>query len=379
MKIRVLHVIDHLGYGGAPFVVKSIVERMPVDRIESYVCALRPNPKSIPIAAEVINLQCGKYSPAAVRSIAGLCKTRRIDIIHAHLQKAVVSSLLATYLCESRLVIHEHGPIFRGGTGCLYRGFLWLLGSRADAVVANSQAAKAAIERTMRNSDVPATVVGNFIDLERFDPNRYDRNSVRASLGLGADKFVVGFVGRLDRAKGADLLVEAAAILRDQQDSYRFLVVGDGPERKRLDDQVRRLGLERMVMLAGLHENTAAVMRAFDVGVVPSRREAFGIAVLEMMRMKVPVIVSPVGGLPELVQDQTTGLVLPRPGPDAIAQAITKLVEDGALRERLSRNAFEYSCSFDGRRQVQQVVAVYERLMTSKGHAGGARGQASGD
>ena len=107
-------------------------------------------------------------------------------------------------------------------------------------------------------------------------------------------------------------------------------------------------------------------MRAFDVGVVPSRREAFGIAALELMRMKVPVIVSPVGGLPELVQDGRTGVTLPELSPAAIAQAIRRLKENTALREKLSRSAFEYSASFDGNRAVQQTVEVYERLVSAK-------------
>ncbi len=366
MKIRVLHVIDHLGYGGAPFVVKNLVERMPADRIESIVCALRPNPKSLPIAAEVITLACRKYSPAAIRALVDLSRRQQIDIIHAHLQKAALSSLLAQPRCASRLVLHEHGPIFRGGTGCIYRGFLRFLGPRADAFIANSAAAQAALQHVLHGANVPITVVPNFIDLARFDPDRYDREQVRSSLGLDPARFVVGFVGRLDRAKGVDLLVEAAARLRGEQGSYCFFIVGDGPERKHLEDRVRTLGLARMVVLAGLCEDPARVMRAFDVGVVPSRREAFGIAALEMMRMRVPVIVSPVGGLPELIRDGTTGVVLPRPAPEEIARSVRRLREDSTLRARLSGNAFEYSSSFDGRRPVAQVVEIYERLMRSK-------------
>lgn len=361
--IRVLHVIDHLGYGGAPFVVKNVVERMPSDRIESLVCALRPNPRPIPIDAPVIDLRSHKYSPAAVWAISRVCRKHRIDIIHAHLQKAIVASLLATHLRPMKVVVHEHGPIFRGGTGCIYRGLFKLLSSRAKAIIANSEAARSAIQRTLRGRDVSVAVVRNFIDLERFNPDRYDRDSVRGSLGLDADAFVVGFVGRLDRAKGADLLVDAAAMLQEEAPSYRFLVVGEGPEKKGIEGQVRRSGLDRTVILAGLCKDPAEVARAFDVGVVPSRREAFGIAALELMRMKVPVIVSPVGGLPELVRDGATGIVLPRLTPENIAAAIRKLRADDAWRQRLIRDAFEHACLFDGREAVQRIVETYEGLM----------------
>jgi glycosyltransferase involved in cell wall biosynthesis len=362
MRIRVLHVIDHLGYGGAPFVVKNIVERMPADCIESTVCALRPNPRPLPVEAATITLRSGKYSLAAVRSIAEICAERRIDIVHAHLQKAFISSLLARPRFTGSLILHEHGPIFRGGTGCLYRWFLKRFGARADAIIANSQAAAVAMKRTMSDPDLDVRVVPNFIDLERFDPNGYDPDAVRTSLGLGRERFVIGFVGRLDRAKGADLLVDAAARLPRDERSWCFYLVGDGPQRRSLEERIRRYGLEGTVVLAGLHENPAAVLRAFDVVVVPSRREAFGIAALEAMRMRVPVVVSRVGGLPELVRDGQTGIVLPRLDAESIAQAIRRLASDEALRARVARNAFEHAGRFDGQSAVQQIIEVYQGL-----------------
>jgi glycosyltransferase involved in cell wall biosynthesis len=368
MKIRILHVIDHLGFGGAPFVVKNLVERMPADRIESIVCALRPNPRPLPINAPVITLKLRKYGPGAARSLAKLCRQHRIDIVHAHLQKAVLSSLWAKRRCGAKLVIHEHGPIFREGGGDIYRRLLKWLGPRADAIIANSEAVKSGIEQVLPAGHAQIAVVANFIDLKRFDPERYDRSAVRQSLGLGENRFVVGFVGRLDPAKGADLLVEAAAILRNDKEAYCLFLIGDGPQRQALEERIRRLGLEGTVILAGLHEDPAALMRAFDVGVVPSRREAFGIAALELMRMRVPVIVAPVGGLPELVLDGDVGMLLPRLTPDAIAHAIRTLAWDSILRETLSRKAFEHASSFDGRRPIEQIVEIYERLTISHEH-----------
>ena len=87
MKIRVLHVIDHLGYGGAPAVVKNITEKLDTERIETLVCALRTNPEAMPIKTTLISLTHHKYNPFAFLTIAKLCKQHKIDIINAHLQK----------------------------------------------------------------------------------------------------------------------------------------------------------------------------------------------------------------------------------------------------------------------------------------------------
>jgi glycosyltransferase involved in cell wall biosynthesis len=371
MTIRVLHVIDHLGYGGAPLVVKNVVERMPAGRVESFVLALRPNARAIEIDAEVTTLQSRKYSLAAVGAITRSCRERRIDVVHAHLQKAVMSSLLAAPHLSAALVLHEHGPVFRGGTGCIYRLCIRLLGSRAAAIIANSQAARAAVQRASAGKDVPVVVVPNFVDSERFNPDRYDRKAVRQRLGYGDDVCVVGFVGRLDRAKGPDLLVEAAACLRDERDAYRFFLVGEGAQRRRLEDQIQRLGLSGVVLLGGLHENPAEVMNAFDMAVVPSRREAFGIAALELMQMRVPLIVSAVGGLPELVRNGETGIVLDRLTPPAIANAIRMLRADPALSGKLSNAAHDYSSALDGRQAVEQIVEVYESVVRSRKEGGG--------
>ena len=164
MKIRVLHVIDHLGYGGAPIVVKNIVEKISNEHIETFVCALRKNPLAIPVEAKLINLAYHKYNPYTILAIAKLCKKYRIDIIHAHLQKSIISSLLASFFCNSKIVIHEHGPIFRRGTGFIYRLLLKALSSRAALAIANSQATKAALSQVAGFAEESIEVVSNFID-----------------------------------------------------------------------------------------------------------------------------------------------------------------------------------------------------------------------
>ena len=362
MKIRVLHVIDHLGYGGAPLVVKGLVEAMPADRVENVVCALRPNDRPIDIATSVVTLDCHKYSMATVGAIARLCTEHEIDIVHAHLQKAVISSLLAARRFEAALILHEHGPIFRGGTGCFYRLFIRRLGSRAKTIIANSRAAQQAMERVLGDAGVPVVVVPNSVDPGCFDPTRYDRDRAREKLGLGEDDFVVGFVGRLDPAKGADILVEAAARLRDERAPCRVVLMGEGSQRGDLERQIERLDLDGVVTLTGLCESPAELMRAFDVAVVPSRREAFGVAALELMHMRVPVIVSPVGGLPELVEDGRAGVVLPEPGAAAVVAAIQSLRSDPARRATLAAAAAHRAAAFERSTVVNQVLNVYGNI-----------------
>ena len=362
MKIRVLHVIDHLGYGGAPVAVKNIAERMPGERVESIVCSLRRNPNAMPIDAQLINLGYHKYNPFVIAAIARLCRERKIDIIHAHLQKSVIVCLLAKSSCDARIVIHEHGPIFRGGTGCIYRLALRTLRSRAALAIANSQAAKAALSQAAGFDKDSICVVSNFVDFARFDRTLYNRDKARDALGIAEGQVAVGFVGRLDRCKGADLLIHAAAILCKKSERYRFVIVGEGSQRRELEQLVLRLGLDKKVIFAGLCKNPPEIMVAFDAAAVPSRREAFGIAAVEFMRMNIPVVASAVGGLLEIVQHERTGLLLDELSPDRIAEAVERLAWDETLRQKLTREAETFSRKFDGREQIGQLLEIYEKL-----------------
>jgi len=362
MSIRVLHVIDHLGFGGAPIVVKNIVEKLDDRRFEQIVCALRTNPKALPIEARLISLTFGKYNPFAFRAIAKLCKEHKIDIIHAHLQKSIVSCLLARRSCKAKVIIHEHGPIFRGGTGSIYRLLLKLLGSKAAAAIANSEATGAALSRTLGLGEESVYVVGNFIDFARFDPALYARDGARESLAIDGGAIVVGFVGRLDECKGIDLLIDAAAVLCEQDERYRFVIVGQGSQRSRLESMVRRVGLRGRVTFTGLCEKPEQIIPAFDVAVIPSRREAFGITAVEFMRMKVPVVASPVGGLVELVRQNKTGILLDELSAAGIARAVAGIASDDSLRHKLTDEAELFSRRFDGREQLKDIADIYEKL-----------------
>ncbi|MBA7658016.1 D-inositol-3-phosphate glycosyltransferase [subsurface metagenome] len=362
MQIKVLNVIDHLGYGGAPVAVKNIVERLDNKRTETFVCALRTNPEAMPIKTKLINLTYHKYNPFAFLAIAKLCKEHEIDIIHAHLQKSIISCLLAGFLCDAKIIIHEHGPIFRRGTGCIYRLLLKVLAPKASIAIANSQATKSALNQTAGFAKESIYIVSNFIDFARFDHTLYDKGKARDTLGIAEDKTVVGFVGRLDSCKGVDLLINAAAILCKKKPRYHFVIVGQGAQRKQLEQLVARLGLKEKVVFTGLCKNPAEVISAFDIAVVPSRREAFGIVAVEFMRMKIPVIASPVGGLVEVVQHNKTGILLDNLNAENIAEHVDTLVQDNSLRETLVENAEVFSRKFDGAEQLKQITNIYEKL-----------------
>jgi glycosyltransferase involved in cell wall biosynthesis len=363
MTLKVLHVIDHLAFGGGQMAVKTIVENITSNEIECLICQLRAAPKTIPLNTKVVTLNYKKYDPRTVFALARLCKEYKIDILHAHLQKSIISCLLASYFCRVRVIAHEHGDIFsKEAFSSIYRLVLKLLYRRASVIIANSQAtARELIKRAAIKKDY-IKVIYNSIDFSIFNYRKVSREKSRRDLDISNEDFVIGFVGRLHPVKGVDILIRAFASLLKQSARYLLVLAGDGPQRKYLEILTSQLGIADRVRFLGMHDDIPQVMAAFDVGVVPSRQESFGIALIELMSMKVPVVSSGKEGLAELVEDQITGLVTRENNMDEICLCIQKLAEDECLRNQLAEAAYTFSKKFKPEEQIRKIEKIYELI-----------------
>jgi glycosyltransferase involved in cell wall biosynthesis len=148
---------------------------------------------------------------------------------------------------------------------------------------------------------------------------------------------VIGWVGRLVPAKLPGDFLEAVALAARRVPRLRALVVGDGPERGEAEARARALGIEGRVVFAGLRMDVAELLGGMEALVFSSEREGLSIAMLEGMAAGVPIVATRVGGTPELVEDGTSGLLVPPHAPGELAAAITRVLEDGALAAALAR------------------------------------------
>ena len=364
MPVRILFVIDHLAHGGAELLVKNIVENIDDEEFKVLVCALRTNPNAISIKGGVISLKYHRSDPRSIFGVARLCKERSIDILHAHLSKSIITCLLASYICKRPVIIHEHGGIFRKGLSfSIYRFMLRLFNYRAAKIIANS---KATAQRLVEVAGVDADkveVIYNAIEFDSFETSQAIRIRSREKLGISQKDVVIGFVGRLHPLKGADILIEAFSLLLRQSADYFLVLAGGGPQRKSLETLVAQVGIGGRVKFLGMSDNVAEVMAAFDIGVVPSRQESFGVVAAELMRMKVPVICSGEEGLAELVTDGVTGLVTRQNMPDEICRCVQRLADDAELRQRLAEAAYEFSSRFGLKEYLNKLQDVYIKTL----------------
>ncbi|MFC1782087.1 glycosyltransferase family 4 protein [Planctomycetota bacterium] len=362
--MRILHITGNMRLGGAQMVVKYLVENADPDRVETFVYPLRPRPVDITIDGEVIEIPYRNYDPRKFWAILRLCRDFQIDIIHAHLHKPIIAALLAGFFRDVRVVVHEHGPIFRRGVQYgLYRWLLRLLKGRADAVIAVSQATADRLVQKARIDRDRITVIYNAVDIDAFAPTRAARDQVRKQWGISDDDIVLGFVGRLDYVKGTDLLIEALELLLQRSKRYFLVMVGEGPQRQGLERLMERWGIAERVKFAGFCEKVSETIQAFDIGVVPSREEALGIAALEMMRMRVPLVCSGVEGLAEIVTHEETALVPDENDPPEIARCVERLVNDKELHNKLADAAYQFTERFGINEYVRAVEQVYREVL----------------
>jgi glycosyltransferase involved in cell wall biosynthesis len=373
VPIRVLHVIDHLGWGGAQLPIPlNFARYMNNEEFASFVCTLRPN-RDVPDPEPVITLPYSKWDPRTFLALPGLCRKHRIDIVHAHLPKAVISCLLASYRYKEPLVIHEHGGgIFPEGPS-LYRLLLRRLRHRAGVIIAVSEATARQLRVKARIDPQMIRIIYSAIDLSSFDASKVSKSEARAKLRIADKDIVLGFVGRLHKTKGAGLIIKALSLLLRSSPDYRLFLAGDGPERKRLELLTRSLKISDRARFLGVCSNVPEIMAAFDVGVMPSLCEPFGRVAVEFMRMKVPVVCSGLAGLAELVKDGETGIVSKENTPIEICRAVERLMQNPDLRNRIVENAYTFAGHFGIKTQVQKLKELYRCIMQKPDEADGPR------
>lgn len=235
--------------------------------------------------------------------------------------------------------------------------------SRSDTILAVSQAVASHASKRLGASHPPIEVLLNPVRPEILDaPDQ--RVGIRNRLGLDK-RLVIGHLGTLRREKGQDLLLRALTHLADL-DSI-LLLVGDGPEESTLKRLADDLGIADRVHWHGRELDAASILDAIDIFAFPSRSEGLGIAILEAMARGLPVVAAETGGLPEIIRNGTTGLLVPPDDPIALAAAIRQLWADAGLRGRLGRAARNYvRQNHSITSYVDDLLALHERLIRRK-------------
>jgi glycosyltransferase involved in cell wall biosynthesis len=369
VRTRVLQLVLSLSPGGTERLVIEICRRL-ADRVDSSViCLDEPGAWAHELeAAGVDVLALGRrpgFQPSLARQIARVIKARRIEVIHAHHYSPYVYAALAALLAPVRVVFTEHGRVSDAAPSWKRRVVNPLLARLPARICAVS----ADLRRHMIAEGFPAHRIGvvyNGIEAGRR-PGAFEREAARAALGLPRQAFVIGTVGRLDPVKNLHVLLRAHAIVTATHPWAQLIVIGDGPERAALEAKAAALRITGSVRFVGYRRDVRLLVPAFDVFANTSDYEGVSLTILEAMAAAVPVVAAPVGGNPEVVAHQETGL-LSSAAPALFAAALCRLAADGPGRRALGEA---------GRRRVETRFSI-DRMIAAYADAYLARPSAKG-
>jgi glycosyltransferase involved in cell wall biosynthesis len=303
---------------------------------------------------------------AAIRELAAWLRREEIDLVHAHMFRAEVVGTRAALAAGTPVIMATiHSSRVRSPEDV---ATLASLTPAMDRLIVPSDSILAKI-RAEGRGEAAYSVVPNGVDLSRFAAPA-PRCALRRESHVPGSAVLVGVVARLEPEKGHTHLVAAwPDVVAAAPDTW-LAIVGEGSECAALREQAAALPAPARdrIIFTGRREDVAALTADLDIAVLPSLREAQGISILEAMARRVPVVASAVGGIPEVVADGVSGLLVPPADPGALAAAIARLATSPALRARMGDAGYRIVAErFSMEAHVRRIEAIYDEELARAG------------
>jgi glycosyltransferase involved in cell wall biosynthesis len=363
--LRVGFVLCGMQVAGAEVLVAETIYRLG-DRLRptilclDYVGALGEKMRGEGFDVVCLGRKPGRDWGVAWR-IAREIRTRRIDILHAHLYSPFFYAALARVLVggRTRLILTEHGRPFPDRVSPLRRAVnRLLLDPLADEVNAVCGFSARSLSRVDGFSGRRIGVIENGIEIARYR-SAGDRDALRRRLGLAPDRRYLINVARFHPIKDQATLLRGFAGVAAARPDVDLLLAGDGPLRGDLEGLVSRLELGSRVRFLGVRSDVPDLLQAADLFLLTSICEAAPLTLMEAMAAALPVVVTAVGGNPEIVRDGVEGLLVPRGDAAALSYAVLRILDDHTAAARMGQAG---RALVEDRYQIARTVADYYRL-----------------
>ncbi len=234
-----------------------------------------------------------------------------------------------------------------------------------DAIIAISEGVKKVlVEGGVDPENVE--VISSGIDFSSFEEDSSaltSKDYLRREFSFAVDDYLVGIVAHLADHKGHQYLIQATKILKQQAPKIKTIIVGEGPLSMELDRQAKELDVEDIIFFLGFRKDIPKILSSLDLFVLSSHLEGMGSSILDAMASRLPVVATKVGGIPEVVINGETGLLVPPRNPSALARAILMLYSDKTLASRLGQKGYELvHRKFSAEAMADKVVRLYEKI-----------------
>ena len=359
--MRILHIDTERIWRGGEQQLLYLIEGLKKRGHESAVLCQPGSPLEIAVKKVGINViplaMKGEIDLLAAWKIGRILRHGNYDILHAHTSHAHFIGILSRFFGKVRAMVVSRRVDFPIKSRFKYKAF--------DV---HYIAVSEAIKRVMIEGGVSSDricVVKSCIDLNRFDNAVI--SDVRAEFGIGKDIIIIGNIAHMADHKGQIYLIRAANIIKNKYQNIKFIIVGDGELRSRLELEAHKLGLNDILIFTGFRKDVISILASFDIFAFPSHLEGLGTSLLDAMAKRKPIVSTFAGGIPEVVENGVSGILVPPKDPESLAIGLTRLIEDRELRIKYGnagRMIVEERFAIDN--VVKETINVYKKLLKNK-------------
>lgn len=384
-RIRVMRIIARLNIGGPSIHVSLLTAGLQDDQFESQLVTgtisndegdmsyladkLGISPKVIPTLQREIAPLKDWY---ALLGLIRLMRAFKPHVVHTHTAKAGMLGRLAAWITRCPVIVHTfHGHVFSGYFGALKTNvFIWIeriAAGWSSRVLTISEGLKEDLVHYRIASAEKIDVVPLGLKLIDFAEANSYKGKLRQEIGCSPDAPLVGIVGRLVPIKNHDLFLAAAQAIRSKGLDAEFVIVGDGERRAELEANVEALDLADHVHFLGWRRDLPLVYADLDVVVISSNNEGTPVSMIEAMAARVPVVATRVGGIPDLLDDGRLGSMVPAGDYQALAQAITEVIDhQGAYTDVIEEAQRTMLRNYGSDRLIADIRKLYVDLLAER-------------
>ncbi|MDD5681671.1 MAG: glycosyltransferase family 4 protein [Candidatus Omnitrophica bacterium] len=382
-KIKVAEIITRMDWAGSPDIIRIICDSLTGDKYDvklvigqtrhpsagtkEFLAKFKDNVIVIPFLRREIN---PFFDILAFFYLYRILTREKFDIVHTHTAKAGALGRLAARLAGNCRVVHmPHGHNFYGYFNPVGSKLVVLierfLSRVTDKIVTLSELEKKDMVKfgVAKEGKIRTMLPGIALEFRNIGSGR--NSSKKKEFGYGIDQKIVGMVSRLEPVKGPEYFIEAAAKVAKRIDNVRFLVVGEGSLRKRLESRAEEKGIGGKIVFAGWRDDALDIISFLEILVQPSLNEAIGRVLIEAQGLGIPVIATKVGGIPAVVRDNVTGILVPAGDTEKLTAAICDLLENTEKRLSMSAKSREWiDEKFSSETMASRIDSLYTEMVS---------------
>ncbi len=384
-KIKVAQVITRMDWGGSPDIYRTLAGNLDPG---AFDVTLITGPTEYPTkkTMEFLTRFSGKLKiiPSLKREIDPasdimafinlwkLFRSEKYDIVHTHTAKAGALGRMAARAAGVRVIIHTpHGHNLYGYFDRnMTRNIIAVekfLSRRTDMIIALTELEKGDYLKFGIAPEGKIEVIYQGFELDKYARDWKNSPSLKKSFNISLEDNVVGMIGRLETVKGPQFFVDMAAEVVKKYPKTKFIIAGEGSLRDELEEKAKKLGLSDKIIFTGWREDVPEVLSILDVLVMPSLNEAVGMSIIEAQAEGVPVVATRVGGIPEVVKDRVTGLLVGPSDAGALAEAVNDLLSDKPRRVEMGLAGKSWVLNkFTANEMVHKTSNLYAELFNRK-------------